>query len=304
MDHPLTPSSVPRRAGLRAWRRMAGMAICLSGGLIALDWWWRQWALAHPQVEHALWGGLLAALATALGTLPALLPGGTSERVRDGMLGFGAGVMLAASAFSLVAPALEAAQLQGATRMGASLTVALGFCAGALVLLGLQAWVQRAVAPRQLQAHAQCRRLLAVWFFVLAVTLHNLPEGLAIGVGFAGTDPAAARALAAGVAIQDVPEGLVIAMALRGVGYGRVMAVLVGTLSGLGEPVAAVLGASIVGSWMVLLPLGLALAAGAMVFVIASEVIPQAQQGRHGRLAAAAVVAGFAFMMVLDTALG
>lgn len=303
MSEPLNPAVV-RRPPVRIWRRALGLGIWCAGGVIALEWVWREWIRGHAQVEQALWGGLIAALATALGTLPALLAGGTSERARDGMLGFGAGVMLAASAFSLVVPALDAAQAQGASRMGASLTVGLGLALGAGVLLGLQTWVQTWVAPREEAARTQGRRTLAVWFFVLAVTLHNIPEGLAIGVGFAGDDAAGARALAAGVAIQDVPEGLVIAMALRGVGYGPALAVLVGALSGLGEPVAAVLGATVVGSWTFLLPLGLALAAGAMIFVIAHDVIPQAQQGRHARLAAVTLVGGFICMMVLDTALG
>ena len=286
------------------WRRVLGLLICAGGVLAALDWIWRDLIAGKPQVENALWGGLIAALATALGTLPALLADGTSDRARDGLLGFGAGVMLAASSFSLVLPALAAAQAQGATRMGASVTVALGLCAGAALLLGLERWVQAAVNPRQQQAQVQGRRLAAVWLFVLAITLHNLPEGLAIGVGFAGNDLAAGRTLAAGIAIQDVPEGLVIAMALRGVGYSPGLAVLVGALSGLGEPVAAVLGALIVGTSAALLPLGLALAAGAMLFVIGHDVIPQAQQGSHARLAAAALVGGFALMMLLDTALG
>jgi ZIP family zinc transporter len=303
---PAEPAALapPRRAQVRAMRRVLGLCIVAGGVAAGLDWVWREAIAGNPHVENALWGGLVAALATALGALAALLTGaGTSERSRDAMLGFGAGVMLAACSFSLIAPALQAAQAQGASRLGASTLVALALFAGAGLLLALERWVQAGLGRGQRAAEAQGRRLASTWLFVFAVTLHNLPEGLAIGVGFAGDDPQAGRALAAGIAIQDVPEGMVIAMALRSVGYGRALSILIGAASGLGEPVAAVLGALIVSASAALLPVGLAFAAGAMLFVIGHDVIPQSHQRGHARLATTGLVGGFALMMLLDTAL-
>ena len=142
------------------------------------------------------------------------------------------------------------------------------------------------------------------WLFVGAVMLHNLPEGLAIGVAYAGTDAMHARALATGIAIQDVPEGLVIALALLAAGYRRASAVALGALSGLLEPAGALLGAAAVSVSVTLLPWGLALAAGAMLWVIVHDIVPQSQRGGHERWASAALIGGFVLMMVLDTALG
>jgi ZIP family zinc transporter len=212
--------------------------------------------------------------------------------------------MLAASAFSLIVPALHAARLQGASPMQAALWVAAAVLSGAAFLLALERGVTRRLDQGQHRAAAEGRRRASVWLFVLAVMLHNLPEGLAIGVGFAGESAAAGRALATGIAIQDVPEGLVIAMALRAIGEGRIFSVAVGALSGLVEPVTAVLGALIVGASTLLLVPGLGFAAGAMLFVIGHSVIPEAHRGGRAGLAAGGLVFGFVLMMVLDTALG
>lgn len=289
------------RPGLRPW---LGLALWVLGGLAALDWAWREVIAGNAVVEMAAWAGGIAAMATALGTLPALLNAGTSERARDTLLGFGAGVMLAASAFSLIVPALEAARQQGLAPLPASLAVAGCVLLGAGLLLALDQIVPGRLERGQQRAAADGRRRARVWLFVLAVMLHNLPEGLAIGVGFGADSGQGGRALATGIAIQDVPEGLVVAMALRGVGLGRWAAVAIGALSGLVEPVAAVLGAVLVGASASLLVPGLGLAAGAMLFVIAHAIIPEAQRGHHGPRVASAIVVGFVLMMVLDTALG
>ena len=149
----------------------------------------------------------------------------------------------------------------------------------------------------------RARALRRAWVFVGAIALHNFPEGLAIGVGFAGTDAAHARALATGIAIQDVPEGLVVALALRGVGYGRGASVAAGIASGLIEPIAAVLGATAITIAAGLLPWGLAFAAGAMLYAICHEAIPGAHQQGNAHPATVGVVLGFVLMMLLDTAL-
>jgi zinc transporter, ZIP family len=290
----------------RTPRRVVGLAIFFAGLALGLQALW-QWAgsAANPLLQPALAGGLLAALGTALGTLPALLGGGTSQRTKDALLGFGAGVMLAACSFSLVMPGLAAAESQGASRGGASLIVGLGLLAGAALVMLMQQALQGAQLPGRLRTDAAGQaRLRRVWLFVLAVMLHNVPEGLAIGVAFASGDLQAGRALATGIALQDVPEGLVIALALRGVGYGPVAAVSMGALSGLTEPVAAVAGVMIVSASQALLPWGLALAAGAMLFVIGREIIPESHDQGHSTLATTGLVAGFVVMMMLDTGLG
>jgi ZIP family zinc transporter len=266
---------------------------------------WRQVVLPDPRVVQALWGGLFAAAATALGTLPVLFQQRISDRARDAMLGFGAGVMLAASAFSLVVPGIEAAQGQGAGPWGAAGIVATGILLGAILLVALDHWLPHEHFIKGIEGSREhARALKRTWLFVFAIVLHNLPEGLAIGVAFGGIDALAASALATGIAIQDVPEGLVIALALRGAGYRRGLAVGLGAASGLVEPLGAVLGAAVIGLSASLLPWGLAFAAGAMLFVISHEMIPESHRQGHERYATAGLMIGFVLMMVLDTALG
>ena len=150
----------------------------------------------------------------------------------------------------------------------------------------------------------EAHRLRRTWLFVFAITLHNLPEGLAIGVGYAGNDPVRGTALATGIAIQDIPEGLVVAVALIAAGYKRSFAVALGMLSGLVEPVGAVLGAAVVGWSAAMLPWGLGFAAGAMLFVISHEIIPESHRKGHEVYATCGLMLGFVLMMLLDTALG
>lgn len=148
------------------------------------------------------------------------------------------------------------------------------------------------------------RRMRRTTLFVMAVTLHNLPEGLAMGVAFAANDAVAAAGLSLAIAIQDLPEGFVIAVALMAVGYPRGKALAIGAASGLIEPVGAVLGAWVVSEWPLLLPWALGFAAGAMLFVISHEIIPESHRKGHERWATQGLMLGFALMMVLDTALG
>ncbi len=196
-----------------------------------------------------------------------------------------------------------AAEAQGAGPWGAGLTVGAAILLGAAVLLLMDRLLphEHFIKGREgIEAH----RLRRTWLFVFAITLHNLPEGLAIGVGYAGNDGLRANALATGIAIQDVPEGLVVAVALLAAGYRRRFAVLLGMASGLVEPVGAVIGAAVVSSSMVLLPWGLGFAAGAMLFVISHEIIPESHRKGHEAWATGGLMLGFVIMMLLDTALG
>jgi len=294
-------------AGRRPWRlrTRVGLLLSLGGALVLAAQAWHA-LQGHPVVTSALAGGTLAALATALGTVPVLLSRGLSERVQDTLFGFGAGVMLAASAFSLVLPGLQAARSSGVLGGGpwaAGSVVGASILAGAIALLLLDRLLphEHFIKGRE---GAAARKLRRTWLFVIAIALHNLPEGLAIGVGYAGSDGVRANALAMGIAIQDIPEGLVVATALLAAGYRRAFAVGLGMASGLVEPVGAVAGAAIVSGSAALLPWGLGFAAGAMLFVISHEIIPESHRKGHEAFATAGLIVGFVLMMMLDTALG
>jgi ZIP family zinc transporter len=287
--------------GLTA-RKAIGVMICGLGCVVLLSGLFRQFLGAAPNLRAALLGGGTAAAATALGTLPVLLSQNFSKRTYDCFLGFGAGVMLGATSFSLVIPALAAAKAGGAGNWGASLSVGAGLMLGAALLLVLD----RVISSEGILAPATTREghsLKRAWLFVWAVALHNLPEGLAIGVAYGGVDLGKANSLATGISIQDVPEGLVVALALRTVGYGRGVSTLLGVASGLIEPVAAVAGVALIGISAGMLPFALAAAAGAMLFVIANDVVPESHQNGNGTWSSVALIGGFVLMTVLDTAL-
>ncbi|WP_273036402.1 ZIP family metal transporter [Massilia timonae] len=301
MDIQTDKSNHPR--GLPRWltpRRAIGFGICAIGFLVLLGSMIEQIMNSNPKMLAALAGGSTAAAATALGTLPVLFAQNFTKRTYDCFLGFGAGVMLGATAFSLVIPALSAAKTAGAGNWESSLMVGAGimFGAGAILLLG------RAVRTEGILSNEPDKvSLRRAWLFVWAVALHNLPEGLAIGVAFAGIDVEKATSLATGVSIQDVPEGLVVALALHAVGYSRLTAVAMGVASGLVEPIAAVFGVALIGISAGLLPYALAAAAGAMLLVIVNDVIPESRQSGNGTQASIALIFGFILMTVLDTAL-
>lgn len=290
------------RALLRAltFRRVVGFLICSIGCILLLGSLAEQIMNANPKMHRALLGGATAAAATALGTLPVLFAQNFSKRTYDCFLGFGAGVMLGATAFSLVIPAIAAAKAAGSGNWEASLMAGAGIMAGAGAILLLSRAVQSDSILAQGDAGVSIRR---AWMFVWAVALHNLPEGMAIGVGYAGIDIEKANALATGISIQDVPEGLVVALALRTVGYSRLTAVGLGVVSGLIEPVAAAFGVALIGIAGGLLPFALAAAGGAMLLVIVNDVIPEYRQNGNGTFASIALVFGFILMTVLDTAL-
>lgn len=297
------------RSGRTFGRKVIGWLIVTLGTWYALQ----QFVLLLQQQEHvryAFYAGMLAAMATALGALPALFSRQLSARFNAAMLGFGGGVMLAASIFSLILPAMQifgseafAGQptVDGAGNQG-SLPVALAILLGAAVMLLLE----RVIPHEHFIKGAEGQQAIALkrsWLFVLAIILHNIPEGLAIGAAYAGGEATGASALATGIAIQDIPEGLVVAMALLAVGYRRRVALAVGMLSGLTEPVMAVLGATILGASPLLLPWGLALAAGAMLFVISHEIIPESHRQGHELAATNGLMLGFVLMLLLDTLL-
>ncbi len=260
-------------------------------------------------IEGIILTGFLASLAaglmTAVGALPILGIGRPSDHQQTMMLGFAAGVMIAASFFSLIIPGIEQAQVLGSTKTVASLTVAAAVLLGAATLAHINAHVppldRIGVGPTGI-AGARFRR---VWLFVAAITLHNFPEGLAVGVSFGTGDMSAGTRTAIGIGLQNLPEGLAVAGALAGLGYSPRNALLAALASGLVEPVAGLLGVSLVSLAHPLLPWGLGFAAGAMIWVVASEIIPELQTRivNHGGRATASLMVGLTAMMFLDTAL-
>jgi ZIP family zinc transporter len=244
-----------------------------------------------------------AGLATTLGALPALLIGRISDQVQDVMLGFAAGVMLAASFFSLILPGLTAAEGQGFGEVAAAGIVILGILFGALCL-----WLVHRYAPHEHfiagPEGPHTEKLLRIWLFIIAITLHNFPEGLAVGVGFGGGDIGNGMALAVGIGLQNVPEGLAVALALLTLHYSRLQALLVATLTGLVEPVGGVIGVGAVTFAEPLLPWGLAFAAGAMIFVISDEIIPETHRRGLQTQGTAGLMVGLVVMMFLDVVLG
>jgi len=279
-----------------------GLAI-FGIGSVLLAWRWVGGAASAP-IGQALAGGAMAALATALGALPVLFSQQLSARLQTTLMGFGAGVMLAASAFSLILPGLQAAAAGGQGAWGAGVLMTLAILLGGAAMLALDRWLPHEHFLKGLDDRRDARSVRRAWLFVFAIALHNIPEGFAIGVGYGGGDAIQGSALATGIALQDVPEGLVVAVALLAAGYSRRTAVAIAMASGLVEPLGAVVGAALVANSAVLLPWGLGVAAGAMLFVISHEIIPESHRQGHESFATSGLMLGFVLMMLLDTALG
>lgn len=262
----------------------------------------------HP-VGQALLATLFTWGVTAAGASLVFFIRDLNRRLLDAMLGFAAGVMIAASYWSLLAPAIEMAR---ATSGQPWMPAMIGFMLGGVFLWGVNQvlphlHVEFPMEEREGPKTGWQRAVLVV----LAITLHNIPEGLAIGVAFgaasAGLPSAtlgAAVALAIGIGLQNFPEGTAVAVPLRREGMSRLKSFWYGQLSAAVEPVAAVVGAAAVLSMQALLPYALSFAAGAMIYVVVEELIPESQRERNTQVATAGAMIGFTVMMVLDVALG
>ena len=283
-------------AGLAGSSLIVLLAV-LAGGISAFS------GDHNTNLYYALLGGTAGFVATVLGACLALFLKEVSARRQDSMLGFAAGMMLAASAFSLILPGVEAGREIFGNGLAAAATVVLGLGLGALLMLGLDHFT-----PHEHEisgAHGPSfERISRVWLFVLAITLHNIPEGMAIGVGFAAGDVSVGLPLAMAISIQDIPEGLAVALALRTIGLSTAKAVLVAAASGLMEPLGAMLGIGMSSAFAIAYPVSMGLAAGAMIFVVSHEVIPETHRNGHQTPATVGLMVGFAVMMFLDTALG
>jgi zinc transporter, ZIP family len=258
-------------------------------------------------VIQALFGSLFTWGVTALGAAMVFFFKSINRKVLDGMLGFAAGVMIAASFWSLLAPAIDLSESMGIPKW---LPPVVGFLAGGVFLR-----VADRLLPHLHIGAKEAEGPSTTWkrsiLLVLAITLHNIPEGLAVGVGFGAVGAgipsanlAGAMALALGIGIQNFPEGAAVSVPLRREGLGRLKAFWYGQLSGIVEPIAAVAGAALVGVLRPILPYALSFAAGAMIFVVAEEVIPESQSAGNTHIATLGTMVGFALMMFLDVALG
>ncbi len=243
------------------------------------------------------------AAATTLGALPVLWIGSLSPRTSNAMLSFAAGVMLAATVFSLLLPGLAFAEAMFEHRLGAALAVVSSLLVGGLSM----GFVNRVLPHEHFLKGPEGpsgERIARVWLFVLAITLHNFPEGLSIGVGSASGEARIGLGVTIGIGLQNLPEGLAVAMALAGLGYSRLYALGIAALTGAVELAGGMFGAGLLALSTAILPLALAFAAGTMLFVISDEVIPETHRGGFGETATVALFVGFGLMFVLDVALG
>ncbi|HCQ14050.1 ZIP family metal transporter [Flavobacterium sp.] len=255
----------------------------------------------------ALYATLFTWFLTAFGASFVFFFKNMNRVVLDGMLGFTGGVMVAASFWSLLAPAIEMSKGEGFIKV---IPAAVGFALGALFIFGLDK-----VLPHLHINFKETEGVKSPWqrttLLVLAITLHNIPEGLAVGVLFGGVAAgipeasiAGAVTLAIGIGIQNFPEGIAVSMPLRRMGMSRWKSFMYGQSSAIVEPIAGVLGAVAVTFFTPLLPYALAFAAGAMIFVVVEEVIPETQQDKNTDIATLGFIGGFIVMMTLDVALG
>lgn len=268
-----------------------------------------QWFATLDPVIQALLATLFTWFVTAVGAALVFFFKTIKRNVLDWMLGFAAGVMIAASFWSLLSPAIEMAENMGHT---AWLTALIGFLAGGGFL-----WLVDKVLPHLHLGFPtnEAEGIKTGWqrsvLLVLAITLHNIPEGLAVGVAFGALSAnlpsatlAGAIALAIGIGIQNFPEGAAVSVPLRREGMSRVKAFMYGQMSGIVEPIAGVIGAYAVIAMRPLLPYALAFAAGAMIYVVVEELIPESQLNKNTDVATIGAMLGFAVMMTLDVALG
>ncbi len=262
----------------------------------------------HP-VAQALLATLFTWGVTALGAAMVFTTKNISRKTLDFMLGFAAGVMIAASYWSLLAPAIEMSEKSGKIPW---LPPAIGFLIGALFLIGIDKIIPHLHLYLPIEKaegiKTSWRRTLLL---VLAITIHNIPEGLAVGVAFGAVAAnlpdatlAGAAALAIGIGLQNFPEGMAVSVPLRREGMSRTKSFFYGQLSAVVEPISGVIGAALVIYMTSILPYALAFAAGAMIFVVVEEVIPESQASGNTDIATFGVIIGFIIMMILDVALG
>ena len=281
-----------------------------------------KWFITQGPIMQALYAGLFTWILTALGAALVFLFNSSNRKVLDTALGFTGGVMIAASFWSLLSPSIAYVEMQndmGLSTMPVWLPPAIGFFLGALFLYILDKTIPHLhLFAKKEEAEGIETDWKKTILLVLAIALHNIPEGLAVGVAFGAlANPellgmeghtvftiGGAIALAIGIGIQNFPEGFAVSMPLRRMGVSRWKSWQWGQLSAIVEPIFAVIGAAVVMTVLPILPYALAFAAGAMIFIVVEEVIPESQRGGNTDLATMGLIAGFIVMMCLDVALG
>jgi ZIP family zinc transporter len=246
---------------------------------------------------------ILAGAMTGVGAMGVFFVRTLSAKLEDALLSSAAGIMLAASFFSLILPGISAASSLGYTKPAGVTIVIVGILFGAVLVWSLDHFAphEHFILGRQ---GPDAVKLARVWLFIIAITLHNLPEGMAVGVGFAGGNSTNGMSLAFGIGLQNVPEGLAVATSLLTVGYRKTTAFTISLLTGLVEGFGGLLGASAVLVASAMMPWILGLAAGAMLFIISDEVIPETHSRGFQTLATFSLLGGFVVMMFLDATLG
>ena len=280
------------------------------------------WFIDQHPIYQALLAGIFTWVLTAIGAGLVFFFNGSNRKFLDMSLGFTGGVMIAASFWSLLAPSIEYVEMQnelGQTNMPSWLVPTIGFFLGALFLYGLDKVIPHLhLFEKKDMAEGMQTNWQKTILLVLAIALHNIPEGLAVGVAFGaiaspeligGSHGAlfsigSAIALAIGIGIQNFPEGFAVSMPLRRQGLSKLKSWQWGQLSAIVEPIFAVIGAAVVMQVLPILPYALAFAAGAMIFIVVEEVIPESQKGGNTDLATMGLIAGFIVMMSLDVGLG
>ena len=275
-----------------------------------------KWFISQSPIIQALLAGLFTWGLTAIGAALVFLFKSSNRKVLDMCLGFTGGVMIAASFWSLLSPAIETVEKQqelGITNLPIWFAPALGFLLGALFLYYLDKKIPHLHLFESVEnAEGPKTDLKKTELLVLAIALHNIPEGLAVGVAFGalahgmdiGIEIGGAIALAIGMGLQNAPEGFAVSMPLRRQGMSKFKSWQWGQLSAIVEPIFAVIGAAIVMSVYPILPYALAFAAGAMIFIVVEEVVPESQRGGNIDLASIGLILGFIVMMILDVSLG
>ena len=257
---------------------------------------------------NVLVGVLIPFIGTLLGSsMVFLMKDKINKKVEKILLGFASGVMIAASIWSLIMPSIEMAEEQGVISW---VPATIGFLLGIIFLLVLDSLIPH-MHLNDAKPEGVKTKLKKTTMMVLAVTLHNIPEGMAVGVTFAGAligntgiTIAGAMTLAIGIAIQNFPEGAIISLPLKSEGVSKSKAFLYGTLSGIVEPIFAIITILLTNSIVPILPYLLSFAAGAMIYVVVEELIPESQAGEHSNIGTIGVAIGFVIMMILDIALG
>jgi ZIP family zinc transporter len=250
--------------------------------------------LFSDPVSLGIIASLLAGTATGLGAIPIFLKEDFSRRTLDLLMGIAAGVMLAASAFSLLVPALDLV----VDWVGVISVVSFGFVLGGLFIHLADKYIPHEHFQKGCEGPKSS--MAKIWLLVLAITIHNFPEGLAVGVSFGGGEIAGGISIAVAIGLQNIPEGLAVAAPMVREGYSKRYAAGLALATGLVEPIGGLLGVGIVTVAVFLLPYGLAFAAGAMVFVVGDEIVPESHAAGNARLATWGLMIGFVVMMMLD----